>query len=195
MATQLDDDMLQRFYDGELTPVEARAVRSQIDHDPEAQRRLAQLGHLSDMLHQAAQDMGMGLDSAALFDGIEAGLKRDTDMGVGARLRVISSEWMEHKRGSLISLGAAVGIAAAALLAAIVPTAEDTTGVARSAPRPREERQQRLAVAAPAVGTEVHGSQIENVDFGHNTGTVFEIESEGVRTAVVWIADEEEDLP
>ena len=51
----------------------------------------------------------------------------------------------------------------------------------------------KLASADAAVkAARVHGSHIEDVDFGANAGTVFEIETKGMTTAVVWITDEEE---
>jgi anti-sigma factor RsiW len=189
MATELDDDTLQRFYDGELSPLEERTVRAMIEQDPAAQARLSRLKRLSEMFTLAAEDMGAELDSAALFSGIQADIKQQETLGLGERLRVITFEWVEHKRGAVISLGAVAAIAAAALFAVITPDRHDENQ-ARTMPRPREEQKLRLA-EAPAQ----HGSQIENVDFGRNTGTVFEVENEGVTTAVVWIADEEEDMP
>jgi len=194
MATELDDDTLQRYYDGDLSPLEARTVRAQIEADPAAQGRLARLERLSDMLGIAAEEMGSGLDSSALFAGIEKDLKREQQVGLGERFRVIAGEWREHKRGAVISVGGAMAIAAAALLI-VVGRGPDESSQARSMPRPREERKERLAEIAPVEAPSVHGSQIENVDFGQNTGTVFEVENAGVKTAVVWIADEEEDLP
>jgi len=194
MATELEDDLLQRYFDGDLSPLEERTVRARIEQDPSAKTRLRELEQLSAMLGSAAEDMGAGLDSAALFAGIEADLKRNEQLGLGERLRVIAGEWSEHRRGALISIGSAAAIAAAALLMVLTPAADDTQTQARSAPPPREERKVRLAEAEPTPPT-VHGSQVEKVDFGKNTGTVFEVENQGVTTAVVWIADDEEDMP
>jgi hypothetical protein len=104
---------------------------------------------------------------------------------------------MEHRRGVVVSLVGATAVAAAALLTVLGPRAADgpselaqrTKGVSESptvaAPLPS---------AAPAMAR-VQGSRVENVDFGGNTGTVFEIESQGVTTAVVWITDDEETSP
>jgi hypothetical protein len=44
----------------------------------------------------------------------------------------------------------------------------------------------------PSGISAVHGTRIENVDFGSNTGTVFEIEDHGRAVAVVWISEDEE---
>ncbi len=195
MATELDDDTLQRFYDGDLTPLEESTVRTMIGQDPAAQKRLAKLERLSEMFTLAAKDMGAGLDAGALFAGIQADIKRDETLGFGARMQVIAGEWVEHKRGAMIALGGATAIAAAALLMVLAPGQNAGDSTARNMPPPREEKKMRVAEAEPAKLPARQGSQVENVDFGQNTGTVFEIENEGVTTAVVWIADEEEDMP
>jgi hypothetical protein len=187
MTTQLDDDTLQRYYDGDLSPVEERAVRARVESDASAQARLRELEKLSDMLRMAADEMGQGLDSSALFAGIQADLKKDQAPGAGAKLRVIREEWSEHRRGAVIGLGFAAAVAAAALLALLTP-APSMDEVARST-KPREKT---MLAEAPSVETP-KGSSVENVDFGGNTGTVFEIENEGVKTAVVWISDEDEE--
>jgi anti-sigma factor RsiW len=201
MTTQLDDDTLQRYYDGELSPVEERAVRARVEGDAVAQARLAELQKLSEMVRMAADEMGAGLDSSALFAGIQADVKKQAGEGVGARLRVVREEWGQHRRGSVVAMGVAGAIAAAALLSVLTPAMqrEGSDEVARSV---QQKERVRLAEApapasAPADGSRavhaaVAGSQVENVDFGDSTGTVFEIESEGVKTAVVWISDEDE---
>lgn len=196
MAQKIDDDTLQRYYDGDLSPLEASSVRAEVAASPEARARLDELAKLSEMMQLAGQEFGDGLDGDGMFAGIQAGIAKDrAEPGEG--LRVVASEWIEHRKASLVSMFGIAAVAAAALFMVTkqaAPTSEDE--LARSAPGPREER--RIALAANDVqgqqvdDTNVHGSRIENVDFGDSTGTVFEIQDEGVATAVVWIADEEE---
>ncbi len=190
MTTQLDDDTLQRYYDGELSPVEERAVRARVESDASAQARLAELEKLSGILRMAADEMGEGLDSNALFAGIQTGIKKDEQAGFGGKFQVIREEWSEHRRGAVIGLGFAGAVAAAALLAVLTPGTPSSDELARSAAK---HEKTRLAEVTPAEAPRVSGSSVENVDFGENTGTVFEIESEGVKTAVVWIAEEDEE--
>jgi anti-sigma factor RsiW len=197
MTMQLDDETLQRYYDGELSPVEERAVRARVESSPEAQKQLAELARLSELFRVAADEMGSEVDSSLLFAGIERDLKKEESLGTLGKLRVVRDEWMEHRRGVVVSLVGATAVAAAALLTVLGPRAADgpselaqrTKGVSESptvaAPLPS---------AAPAMAR-VQGSRVENVDFGGNTGTVFEIESQGVTTAVVWITDDEETSP
>ena len=173
MATPIDDDTLQRYYDGDLSPLEEHSVQARIESDADAQRRLAQLTRLSELMQESAAELALQVDSAALFAGIEKRIVAPEKLGFGARLRVITSEWVEHKRTTLVPIVAATAVAAATLLV-----------VTRTHP----------AVTTPVADTSsgVHGTRIENVDFGSSTGTVFEIEDRGRAVAVVWISEDEE---
>lgn len=169
----LDDDLLQRYHDGDLTPDEELSVRAEVAKSPSAQRRLSELAALHEMMQAPLLEAAQGLDSDALFARIQAGIQQQQRAGFGERLRVLSGEWFEHKRGVLLPAAASLAAAAAALIILLVP---------------REAKQ-------PVGGeplAQLHGTRIENVDFGQSTGTVFEVDNQGVSAAVVWISDDEE---
>lgn len=172
----LDDDTLQRYFDGDLTPVEEVRVRAEVERSPTAQARLKELAQLSELLRSTLHEAGAGLDADALFAGIQSDIRKQTALGFGERLRLMSSEWIEHRKAVLVPTVASLAVAAAALVVLMVPR-ETSDPVAQTVP----------GVSAPAV----KGTRIENVDFGESTGTVFEVESQGVGAAVVWIADDE----
>jgi anti-sigma factor RsiW len=178
---ELDDDTLQRYYDGELPVKQAQAVQKLVEHSPEAQRRLRELSRLGDLVRMAAVEAASSLDANALFSRIEAGIGEQKRLGFGEHLRVISAEWREHRRGMLVPMLGAAAAAAAALAIVLVPRHAEEPGVGS---RP---------VTPDLGGLVAHGTRVENVDFGNNTGTVFEIDNEGVAAAVVWIADDEEE--
>jgi anti-sigma factor RsiW len=184
--TPIDDDTLQRFYDGDLSPLEEHGVQARIEADPAAQQRLAELGRLTELIREGAEELGESVRSSALFAAIEARLAEADQVGFGARLRVIGGEWLEHRRASLLPLIAATAVAAVTLMVVIRPSSQlpETSGAATPSAQ--------QAPAAPSPLAEVHGSSVENVDFGASTGTVFEIDNEGVAVAVVWITDDEE---
>lgn len=177
----LDDDTLQRYYDGSLSPDEQRGVARAVAENPGARRRLSELSRLSELMRQPGTRATAELDSDALFAAIETGIQREQQLGVGARLRVVASEWYEHKKAVVVPALASMAVAAAALLTFLVPHGLDDPGTLQEPSSP--------------MAALIHGSSIENVDFGASTGTVFEVESEGVRAAVVWIADEDEEAP
>jgi len=198
MATPIDDDTLQRFYDGDLTPLEEHGVQARIEADPAAQQRLAELGQLTELMREAADELGQSVHSSKLFAAIETQLAQESQVGFGARFKVISSEWLEHRRASLVPLVAATAVAAATLVAVVRPGAPAQlpritaqNGAPSAAPGLVDEAP-TAPPAAPPVARAVHGSQVEDVDFGSSTGTVFEIDNEGVAVAVVWITDDEE---
>jgi len=188
--TPIDDDTLQRFYDGDLSPLEEHGVQARIEADPAAQQRLAELGRLTELIREGAEELGESVRSSTLFAAIEARLAEPDQVGFGARLRVIGGEWLEHRRASLLPLLAATAVAAVTLMVVIKPSSELPELGGTAAPSPQEAAQ-----GAPIQVAEVHGSSIENVDFGASTGTVFEIDNEGVAVAVVWITDDDEETP
>ncbi|HVZ35644.1 MAG TPA: hypothetical protein VG963_24630 [Polyangiaceae bacterium] len=178
MATPIDDDTLQRYYDGDLSPLEEHSVNARIEADPAAQKRLAELARLTQMMRDSADELGRSVRSAALFAQIEAKLAKPEQVGFGSRLRVVASEWLEHRRATLAPIVTAALVAAITLVAVVGPN-------------------ERELVELPASGEigsaeAVHGSRVEHVDFGASTGTVFEIDNGGVSAAVVWITDDEE---
>lgn len=177
----LDDDTLQRYFDGELAPVEERSVRGEVEQSPAAQARLRQLAELSELVRLAVAQSTQGLDADSLFAGIQTDVRKQAQLGFGERFKLITGEWAEHKKGMLIPTVASLAVAAAALVVLLVP--HGTSERLATLPSP----------SAPAQA--VHGSRVENVDFGKSTGTVFEVDNEGVSAAVVWIADDEEESP
>ena len=197
MATEIDDDTLQRYYDGELSPSQERVLRAAVESDPKAKARLAELSRLSELFREASGQMAAGLDSDALFAGIEADIRRQGRLGFGERLRVLTTEWTEHKKAVVVPLFATAAVAAAAVIMFALPNQTNGPAVAGKA-KTAEDRALSNESAAPnqataQVAEAIHGSEVEAVDFGSSTGTVFKIDSQGIATAVVWIADEDEE--
>ena len=179
----LDDDLLQRFYDGDLTPEEERKVRAEIAQSSAAQKRLEELSRLSELFRTLPMPAVQQLDSDAMFAGIERGIEAQKALGFGGRLRLVVSEWGEHKKGMFVPALASMAVAAAALVILLSPRhAQDLKSGTDTTEAP-----------PLAMATLVHGSIVEDVDFGESTGTVFEVENAGVSAAVVWISDDEED--
>jgi len=191
MSTELDDETLQRFYDGDLSPVEERVVQARIEREPAAQRRLQELERLSAWIQVSADEVGAGLDSDAMFAAIERQIAADEKANPGRGLRVVAGAWASSQRRVLWPL---VAVAAAAAVAMLTLSSGPGDEAARNAPKREKTRVAAHTQEAPAR-PRVHGTRVERVDFGNSTGTVFEIDSEGVATAVVWIADDEEETP
>lgn len=205
--TALNEDLLSQHFDGELADEDAEVLRRELERDGELHAKLEGLEHLSSLIGEAATTRGDEVDSDALFASITAELDDDVvddepmypvavpDEPRRPKLAVVAggqkASEVETRRGTgrseprrraglWIGVGATVAAAAALLLWVMQPgdgaqptTLDDGSG-------------STIAEVAPP-----HGSEIEEVDFGYNTGAIFSVEgSEGEQYAVVWISDE-----
>jgi anti-sigma factor RsiW len=179
MENAKTDEKLQMFFDGELAPEEEAEVRQQLERSPQD---LAQLGEW-EQIRGAMQDLrgewAGALDSDALFARIaaELGPSETSEEPVDAAEPAAPvPRTVPGGRERRIWGAVATGFAAAAavLLAVMAWPAEPT----------------------PTGAPMARGTEVEQVDFGANAGTIFNVEGgSGQSIAVVWIVDEEVGLP
>ncbi len=163
----VDNEQLQRLFDGELSTQEAAEVQRELESSPQATTELQQLAQIRSAMQEAATEWASQVDSDALFGSIE----RELDRAQSApALKVISGGGAKR-----VYQGLGFGLAAAAAILLAVFTWPESGSI-----RPD----------APAVAV-TRGSEVLEVDFGTNTGTVFEVKGAvGQPLAVVWIDDE-----
>ncbi len=164
----VDHDQLQRYFDDELSTQEAAEVQKHLEGSPESTAELRQLGQIRAAMQEASAEWTAEVDSNALFARIE----QDIDAAPAAPpLKVIRGGGVKR-----VYQGLGFGLAAAAAILIAVLTWPDRQGPTSPTP-------------PPVVVT--RGSEVLEVDFGNNTGTVFEVEGAvGQPLAVVWIDDE-----
>jgi anti-sigma factor RsiW len=169
----IDPRRIMQFYDGELDPREADAVRRLIERDPSARCVLDGFGDVSAAIHSWAEDGGRTA-APAPWRGDRA-LERP-------RPRAQAVVWM--------------GAAAAAAVMALASTATDTFPGA-SAPRAPLASASHAAPVSASVesapsddGSEATGAAIEVVDFGSGSGTIFVVSKGAQATPVVWLSDD-----
>ncbi|MBX3270202.1 MAG: hypothetical protein KF729_08065 [Sandaracinaceae bacterium] len=186
------DDTLQRHFDGDLAPEEAEAFRAELEADADLRARLEGLERLRTLLRAAlAPEHVEAPDGDAAFAAIERALSEPPAAIEPAAeaerprpaLRAIAGGAPKaspptSRMGLWVSV-ATVGLAAAAAVAFFVLRAPD----APARPDP-------IATASPPPG-----SEIEQIDFGHSTGAIFQVEDQGAQYAVVWISDEKPEDP
>ncbi len=202
MTAPLADDKLQQYFDGELPEEEMSEVRAILEESDEAQARLDALSRLHDLVNLAAETDAEGLDGDAMFENISVGMK------TGQSMRLIQGGKAESRKPpraaeawKFVVPAVAVAIAAAVLLAIIGPGQGGQAGqddeIAEEQDTEVEEESPTVVIeeehSEPMVHVEPpHGTEVVEVDFGDNTGTVFAVEGEvGEPIAVVWISDEE----
>ena len=187
--THIDDDKLQRFYDGELTEGEALVVGRDVDASDLEQERVAQMERLGEVLRAGADAEADGIDANALFLRIERGIEDEP----APRLKLIEGRKRKNRNTAVVAV--AMGIAAAVAIAFLAQPSTEPEIADSAHP---DEGDTALAGGNVAVEDPTHvqlhppgGSSVELVEFGANTGTVFEVEGEqGQPLAVVWIAEE-----
>ncbi len=185
----LEEEKLQQYFDGELPESEAERVRRAIDESEEARAGLQRLERLRSLIALAAEDSASDVPSDDLFAKIRAGIAPTRH----APFRVIEGEAKRQPpartEGWKVGLAAGMGLAVAAAVLLFVLATESEPPVAETP----EQGEPTVEVRELAVTTleAPQGSEVEEVDFGSNIGTVFEVEGDaGEPIAVVWINDE-----
>lgn len=175
-SAKTEDEKLQMFFDGELAPEEEAALRHSLEGSPEGAAQLREWEQLRKAMKSVSTDWAGEIDSDALFARIESEISAPV-IPIDRPARQPALPAVPGGRERRVWGAAAMGFAAAAaIFLAVVAWPE----------------------GAPHNGTPsvVRGSEVLEVDFGSNTGTIFEVEgSAGVSLAVVWIDDEEVGLP
>lgn len=175
-SAKTQDEKLQMLFDGELAPEEEAALRLSLEASPEGSAQLREWEQLRAAMKNVSADWSGQIDSDALFARIEADLSAPV-IPIDRPAPKPELREVPGSRERRVWGAAAIGFAAAAaIFLAVIASPEG---------------------AAPGGSPGVaRGSEVLEVDFGANTGTIFEVEGgAGESLAVVWIDDEEVGLP
>ena len=195
MNDHLEEELLHRYFDGELRPARAATVMQHLERCPQCSERHRALAALRGMIDLAADESSRNVDFEALYGRIERGIREQRAPGLLERLGVWWRDLSEQRPGQ-------VWVPAAALVAAAVVVVVWTKSTAPVAPAPQVRAPSGALPSPFDPGTmppkppptalaAAGNSEIVQVDFGGNAGTVFEIAlADGVSTPVVWINDD-----
>jgi hypothetical protein len=134
----------------------------------------------------------------AMFGRVEQGTKVAPMPGLWERAALWVTESLQHHPMRVWAPAGGLALAAAAALAIALQGSETPGEQELKAGRPivpdvdREKlNRDEMRVAANEPPPESNASEVVQVDFGSNTGTVFEIAlADGASTPVVWINEE-----
>jgi anti-sigma factor RsiW len=179
----IQDDLLQRYYDGELTGKRSERVRNHLQECQLCQKRQQSLARLHGLFQLNAEQIARDVDFDLLYRRVASQIERQQPAGLIEKLQA----WWDGIplwRPQVWAPATAVAFAAIAIVVLNARWREQG-----SLESTRGRKQPRSLVAeAPASAA---GSEVVRVDFGDKPGTVFEVAlAEGVTTAVVWINDE-----
>ena len=175
------DEKLQMFFDGELSPEEEAELRRELEASPDGREELRQWAEVRDAMQAVSRQWSAELDSDALFARIESKLESPAAVETPSNVVPLERPLPELRavpggREKRIWGGVAAGFAAAAaVFLAVVSWPTEQNGLPLEASR---------------------GTEVVEVDFGANSGTVFNVEGgAGQPLAVVWIDEEEVGMP
>jgi anti-sigma factor RsiW len=191
----LTDELLQRHYDGELDDADIERVSAHLAGCETCMEREAVLDRLHALITMSAEDRANEMSFDGMFERIEAGIAAgkhgQTQAKTQAQAQAAPSfakvvSLASYRR--VVPAVAAFAVAAAVLLMVTVkPMDKGRVGATPEAPEAEQPEARTTAEANVAPGR----SEVLQVDFGSNAGTVFDIAmADGSSTPVVWINDE-----
>jgi anti-sigma factor RsiW len=204
-ASHVQEELLHRYFDGELRAAEAETVRGHLSSCEQCAARHTALASLQRMITTAAEHVSVEVNFDRAFARIEREVRAASapkPEGLFDRL----TAWVRtasKERPELIWAPALGAVAAAALLLVLGrdggdspvatptdPGLEPATEVAVAAGHGGEQGTagSQPAAGLPAGALAMASSEVLQVDFGDQTGTVFEVAvADGVSAPVVWI--------
>ena len=186
----LTDELLQRHYDGELEYADIGRVHAHLEACADCKERVAVLERLHSLITMNANDRANEVSFDGMFERIEAGIAQgdapqatqDGPATTGGKVISLASY-----RRVVPAVAAFAAAAAVLLMVTVKPSDRGRVGATPEAP----EAGSQARSGAPEAAVEHRSSEVLKVDFGGNTGTVFEIAmADGSSTQVVWINDE-----
>lgn len=176
---------LQRSHDGELTSAEAAAVHVHVADCAQCQNDLDSLARLGELVRTTVSADAASLadaEFARLFENIERAISAD-EVAPVITLPKPAPKKSRYLQRAAPALGA-VALAAAAML---MVYRQDT-------PNPTRDSDDDGYEAATSNSDSPGRSEVVDVDFGPNAGTVFDISlADGSSIPVVWINDDDDD--
>jgi anti-sigma factor RsiW len=192
----VQEEALHMHFDGELAPAEAASVQRHLATCGECTKRLTSLQRLREMIAMSAEQVASEVDFDAMFGRVEQGTKVAPAPSLLDRLQIFVTESLEHNPMKVWAPVGGFAIAAAVLVFVLT-----RSGGALSDPEQqeiakpgivdeqRERKREKMMIASNASAS--NASEVVQVDFGSNTGTVFEIAlADGASTPVVWINED-----
>lgn len=199
ISEHVQEDALNMHFDGELAPSEAASVERHLAACGDCTKRLHSLQQLRQMIVMSSEEVASQVDFDAMFGRVEQGTKVAPMPGLWERATLWVTESLQHNPMRVWAPAGGLALAAAAALAIALKSAPtpaeqelkaQSGGIAPDVDREKLNRE-KTAVAANEPPPESNASEVVQVDFGSNTGTVFEIAlADGASTPVVWINEE-----
>lgn len=180
----LSEEILARYYDGELKEAERKRVEEILASSADHRLALDRMDRIGDLIRMNAEE---GLANISL-DGFDKrvmnSLEKAPAPGLGERMRVWWSEFLEHRKSIWIPAASLAGAAAAVLL--VLPLLSGPP----PQPSPGMEPSGGLWQAAAGQTQAPGGSEVMIVNRGQASGYEYKVLNDrGEAIGVAWIND------
>ena len=194
--SHVQEELLQRYFDGDLQGAPANSVSQHIAACEDCKQRHVALGELHKLILMSAETAALDIDFERAFANIERGTRERPAPSLIERLSVWWRDLVEQRPEQLWAPALGAAMAAGLLVFVLRDGGGNGDQPIAAAPPPRPEKQMlaKAPAKAPSVPPEppadFANTEVEQVDFGGHSGTVYEIAlADGRSTPVVWIND------
>lgn len=188
--TSREAERLMQYLDGELPPDESRDVERWISESGEARALLRDLEEVGEAVRGIALDHVSGLPdvTSSVMQRIARDGAATVSPGASSNVTRFGRYWAP---AAALALAAAAAFVLYLHPARVVAPRSSVSARPAQAAKAPETAASLAVVEEPASPSEEEGgAEIESVDFGAQTGSIFMVASGPQVTPVVWLVDE-----
>jgi hypothetical protein len=184
---KLNQKLLERYYDGELSPSKARKVEQLLSKSPEHQASLKKMTQVGNLLRLANTEALENVSFERLEKRVAAGISKDEETPLIEQLKVWVREFFSYRKAVWIPTAVVAGAAIAVLLVLPLTTSSQI--------EPETPIVSDPETWMAGDDTSKGGSKIESVTFddtkesGESTFQVSKVDSQNGSIGVVWIVE------
>ncbi len=178
-----NEDLLQRYLDGELSGRARRRVQRRLEASEEQRAELERLSRVGELVRASGEQMTEQVSFEGFRARVEEGIRRQHRPGLAARVKVWIGEVLDHRRAVWVPSAALAG--AAAVLLALLPLLSTSQAPEHVVGAEVGIRSYSATAEAPSRGT----SEIVSVS-GATRWAPYSVQNDsGERMAVAWITE------
>ncbi|MFO8073477.1 MAG: hypothetical protein R6V85_16555 [Polyangia bacterium] len=178
-----NEDLLQRYLDGELSGRARSRVQRRLEVSEEQRAELERLRRVGELVREAGEQRAEQFSFDGFRARVEEGIRRQHRPGLAERVRIWMGEVFDHRRAVWVPSAAVAG--AAAVLLAVLPLMSTSRAPEPAIGTEVGIRSYSAAAEAPSQGT----SEIVSVS-GATRWAPYKVKNDrGERMAVAWITE------
>ena len=175
------DDILQRYFDGELSSQQAARVEKELRDSPDDRAEIETFSRIGSLMRLMDEETSVGVSFEGLSDKVLAEIKTTrSSLSLWENIRTWFSEFFSYRKTVWVPAAAVLGTACLAVL--IVPLFTPAPAAVSSA--------SDTGIVLHSAALPIGGSRIEAVDFGGASGARYAMDDgSGHTVGVVWITE------